>query len=59
MKDAAEAGFVYEHYILAGFVTALISGYFALKLLIWMIKKSSMYYFAVYCLILAAFALTR
>jgi undecaprenyl-diphosphatase len=59
MKDAAEAGFVYEHYILAGFVTAVISGYFALKLLIWMIKRSSMYYFAVYCMILAVFAISR
>jgi undecaprenyl-diphosphatase len=59
MKDALESGFVYEHYILAGFITAMITGYFALKLLIWMIKKSSMYYFAVYCLILALFAITR
>ncbi|MBU4487007.1 MAG: undecaprenyl-diphosphate phosphatase [Candidatus Delongbacteria bacterium] len=58
MKDAIKEGFVYEHYILLGFITAVITGYFSLKLLIWMIKKSNMYFFAIYCLILAVFAMS-
>lgn len=58
VKDAVEEGFVYEHYILLGFITAVISGYFSLKLLIWMIKKSNMYFFAVYCIVLAIFAMS-
>jgi len=56
-KDAVEEGFVYQNYILIGFAAALISGYFSLKLLIWMIKRSNMYYFAVYCGIIAVFAM--
>ncbi len=58
-KDAIEEGFVYQNYILIGFAAALLSGYFSLKLLIWMIKKSNMYYFAVYCGIIAIFAMMR
>jgi undecaprenyl-diphosphatase len=56
-KDALEEGFQYHSYILIGFVAALISGYFSLKLLIWMIKRSNMYYFAGYCAVLAVFAM--
>ena len=58
-KDAVEEGIKYENYMLIGFVVSAVTGYFALKLLIWMIKKSSMYYFAVYCIIAAVFAITR
>ena len=57
-KDAAEEGIKYENYMFIGFIISAITGYFALKLLIWMIKKSSMYYFAVYCIIIAVFAIS-
>lgn len=57
LKDAVEEGIKYENYMLIGFIISAITGYFALRLLIWMIKKSSMYYFAVYCIIVAIFAI--
>jgi len=57
LKDAVEEGFVYQNYILIGFLVAMVSGYFSLKLLIWMIKRSNMYYFAGYCGVIAVFAL--
>ncbi|MBN2857805.1 MAG: undecaprenyl-diphosphatase UppP [Candidatus Delongbacteria bacterium] len=57
-KDAVEEGIKYENYMLTGFIISAITGYFALKLLIWMIKRSSMYYFAVYCIIIAVFAVS-
>lgn len=56
-KDAVEEGFNFHSYILIGFTAAVISGYFSLKLLIWMIKRSNMYYFAGYCAALAVFAM--
>ena len=59
LKDVIGTGFSVEPFILGvGFVTALITGYFSLKLLVWMIKKSNMYIFAVYCVGIAIFAMT-
>ncbi|MFO7810461.1 MAG: undecaprenyl-diphosphatase UppP [Candidatus Delongbacteria bacterium] len=55
-KDAVEEGIRYENYMLIGFIISALTGYFALKLLIWMIKSSSMYYFAAYCLVIATFS---
>ncbi|MBN2789259.1 MAG: undecaprenyl-diphosphate phosphatase [Candidatus Delongbacteria bacterium] len=58
LKDVMEVEFSVEPFVLGvGFVTALITGYFSLKLLVWMIKKSNMYFFAVYCIAIAVFAM--
>ncbi len=58
LKDVIGTDFSVEPFILGvGFVTALITGYFSLKLLVWMIKKSNMYFFAVYCVGIAIFAM--
>ena len=57
-KDAVEEGIKYENYMLIGFVISALTGYFAIKLLKWMIKKSNMYYFAVYCIVIAIFAIS-
>ncbi|NOR44481.1 MAG: undecaprenyl-diphosphatase [Candidatus Delongbacteria bacterium] len=59
LKDVIGTGFSVDPFIIGvGFVTALITGYFSLKLLVWMIKKSSMYIFAIYCVGIAIFAMT-
>ena len=59
LKDVIGTDFSVEPFVIGiGFVTAMFTGYFSLKLLVWMIKKSSMYYFAVYCIGLAIFAIT-
>ncbi|MDA3886440.1 MAG: undecaprenyl-diphosphate phosphatase [Candidatus Delongbacteria bacterium] len=59
LKDVMGTEFSVEPFVLGvGFVTALTTGYFSLKLLVWMIKKSNMYFFAVYCVGIAIFAMT-
>ncbi|MDA3838809.1 MAG: undecaprenyl-diphosphate phosphatase [Candidatus Delongbacteria bacterium] len=59
LKDVMGTDFSVEPFVLGvGFVTALITGYFSLKLLVWMIKKSNMYIFAVYCIGISIFAMT-
>jgi len=35
----------------AGFLASFLSGYFSLKLLIWLIKKANLKTFMVYCLL--------
>ncbi|MCK4981222.1 MAG: undecaprenyl-diphosphate phosphatase [Candidatus Delongbacteria bacterium] len=58
LKDVIGTDFSVDPFIIGvGFVTALITGYFSLKLLVWMIKKSNMYIFAVYCVGIAIFAM--
>jgi len=39
-----------------GFITSFISGYFSLKFLIWLIKKSGLKIFAVYCFLIGIIA---
>ena len=51
MKDLVEAGTGASAMpeLLVGFVTALVSGYFALKYLIRLLKRGGIHYFAYYC----------
>ncbi len=42
----------------AGFIAALISGYFACKWMIALVKKSKLSYFAIYCLIVGVIAIS-
>lgn len=43
--------------ILAGFVTAFISGYFACKWMINLVKKGKLIWFAVYCILIGVFSI--
>ena len=43
--------------ILAGFMTAFISGYFACKWMINLVKKGNLVWFAVYCIIVGIFSI--
>jgi undecaprenyl-diphosphatase len=43
--------------ILAGFLTALISGYLACKWMISIVKKGSLKWFAVYCVLVGIYSL--
>jgi undecaprenyl-diphosphatase len=43
--------------ILAGFITAFISGYFACKWMIKIVKKGNLLWFAVYCLLIGIFSI--
>jgi len=59
LKDVVGTDFSVEPFVIGvGFITAMFTGYFSLKLLVWMIKRSNMYYFAVYCVGIAIFAMT-
>jgi len=43
--------------ILAGFITAFISGYFACKWMINLVKKGKLVWFAVYCVLVGVFSI--
>jgi len=43
--------------IIAGFVTAFISGYFACKWMIELVKKGNLFWFAAYCILVGIFSL--
>jgi undecaprenyl-diphosphatase len=43
--------------IMTGFVTAFISGYFACKWMISLVKKGNLLWFALYCLLIGLFTL--
>lgn len=43
--------------ILAGFITAFISGYFACKWMIKLVKKGNLFWFAVYCILVGIFSI--
>jgi undecaprenyl-diphosphatase len=43
--------------VLAGFITAFISGYFACKWMINLVKKGNLVWFAVYCMIVGGFSI--
>jgi undecaprenyl-diphosphatase len=43
--------------IFIGFVTAFISGYFACKLMINLVKKGSLVWFAIYCIAVGVFSI--
>jgi undecaprenyl-diphosphatase len=43
--------------ILTGFITAFISGYFACKWMIALVKKGNLFWFAVYCVLVGIFSL--
>ena len=43
--------------ILAGFITAFISGYFACKWMIELVKKGNLFWFAAYCILVGIFSL--
>ena len=43
--------------ILAGFITAFISGYFACKWMINLVKKGNLTWFAIYCVIVGIFSI--
>jgi undecaprenyl-diphosphatase len=43
--------------ILAGFITAFISGYFACKWMISLVKKGNLLWFAVYCVLIGVFSI--
>ena len=43
--------------LIIGFVAALVSGYFACKWMIALVKKSKLVYFAIYCLIVGVIAI--
>jgi undecaprenyl-diphosphatase len=43
--------------ILAGFITAFISGYFACKWMISLVKKGNLGWFAVYCILVGVFSI--
>jgi undecaprenyl-diphosphatase len=43
--------------IMAGFITAFISGYFACKWMINLVKKGNLGWFAVYCIIVGIFSI--
>jgi undecaprenyl-diphosphatase len=43
--------------ILAGFITAFVSGYFACKWMIDLVKKGNLGWFAVYCVIVGIFSI--
>ena len=44
--------------ILAGFITAFISGYFACKWMINLVKKGNLTWFAIYCIIVGIFSIS-
>jgi undecaprenyl-diphosphatase len=39
-------------YLLAGAVTAALSGYLAIKVLLWMVRRNQLHYFSYYCWLL-------
>jgi undecaprenyl-diphosphatase len=43
--------------ILAGFITAFVSGYFACKWMIELVKKGNLFWFAAYCILVGIFSL--
>lgn len=43
--------------ILAGFITAFISGYFACKWMIELVKKGNLFWFAFYCVVIGIFSI--
>jgi undecaprenyl-diphosphatase len=43
--------------IIAGFITAFISGYFACKWMIELVKKGNLFWFAAYCILVGIFSL--
>ena len=60
-KDFLDGGIITESNnnvaLLAGFVAALVSGYFACKWMIALVKKSKLTYFAIYCLVVGIIAI--
>ena len=43
---------------IVGFISALISGYFACKWMIFLVKKSKLIYFSIYCLLVGLISIS-
>ena len=47
-----------QNILIAGFAASFISGYFSLKLLIWLIKKANLKFFMIYCAVVGILLIT-
>jgi len=53
LKDVSELKLEINIWIFfIGFITSFVTGYFSLKLLIWLIKKANLKFFVVYCFVM-------
>ncbi|MBN1968145.1 MAG: undecaprenyl-diphosphatase UppP [Candidatus Delongbacteria bacterium] len=59
LKDVLEMQMTFNVTLLVtGFISSFISGYLCLKLLIWLIKKANLKFFALYCFLIGIFTIS-